>query len=124
MEISALKKRGKKRRDGEFKGQAVAALHLGFSDGRTLCRVLGISPTLLRRWLRWDYRRRVHRWVKTSNMKEANNLESLKKRVAELEKQLSEEQLRREAYEILLDIGKEKYGVDLRKKTGVKRWKG
>lgn len=121
MEINNLAKRGKRRRDGVFKSQAVARLHMGLIDSNALCRALKISRTLLRQWLRWDYRRRVFQWINQSEMKASNKLESLKKQVAELEKQLEAERIRSEAYEILLDIGKEKYGVDLRKKTGAKR---
>lgn len=54
-------------------------------------------------------------------MKEETKVSALKKRIEELETALEKEQIRREAYEILVDIGLEKYGIDLRKKTGAKR---
>ena len=122
MTINELKENGKKRWDGPFKHRAASMLHLGMADQRELCRELKINRNLLRHWLRWDYRQRVLKWTKTRPMK--GNEKELRAQIAELEKLLEKERLRREAYEMLLDIGKEKYGIDLRKKNGAKRSEG
>lgn len=124
MTINELKESGKKRWDGPFKHRAASMVHLGMADARELCRELKINRNLLRRWLRWDWRQRVLKLTKPSLMKENDKAKELRAQIAELEKLLEKERLRSEAYEILLDIGKEKYGIDLRKKNGAKRSEG
>lgn len=128
MELKGLKQKGHHRRDGLFKSRVVARLYMGLNDAKTLCKELQISRTLLRRWLRWDYHRRVLRWTKPAHqliqMEKEQSMEALKKRLLELEKQLELAELKREGLEVLLDIGKEKYGLDLRKKHGAKQSKG
>ena len=121
MTLNELEKRGRLRKDGQFKRQVVGSLLLGFADSQTICQRLKISRTLLRSWLRWDYRHRVFKYIQPTSMKEETKVSALKKRIEELETALEKEQIRREAYEILVDIGLEKYGIDLRKKTGAKR---
>lgn len=55
---------------------------------------------------------------------EGKQRKELLAQIAELERLLEKERLKSEAYEVLLDIGKEKYGLDLRKKNGTKRSEG
>lgn len=125
MTIRELKKRRLQRRDGQFKSEAVGLLHLGQCSFEELCLELKIHRTLLRQWLRWDYRRRVLRFTHQGSMMQKESKETaLGKRILELEKELELERLRREGLEIMLDIGKEKYGLDLRKKPGAKPSKG
>lgn len=53
--------------------------------------------------------------------KQIETAAALKKRIGELEAELEKASLRAEANEILVGIALEKYGIDLRKKTGPKR---
>lgn len=121
MTINELRKKQKRRSDGRFKRSAVASLHFGELDARTLCRELKISRALLRSWIRWDYRTRVKKYTDMPRTKQTETAAELKKRIAELETALEKTAIRAEANEILVAIALEKYGIDLRKKTGPKR---
>ncbi len=117
-----IKELSKLRRDGVFKSRVVASVLTGEVSARRLREELGISRNLLRRWLRWDWRRRVLHFTKTAKqMKQTDKVAELKKQIAELEAELEKSQIKAEAYQILIDIALEKYGIDLRKKTGPKR---
>jgi hypothetical protein len=53
-------------------------------------------------------------------MSKERDITKLQKYVLELESKLAEERLRIEALNILIDIGEEKYGMEIRKKNGAK----
>lgn len=79
--------------------------------------------------------RNIQRWVQqykgnyTSSNKSGKSStneiheakENLPKEVKQLQVELSQARLHNQLLEALLDIGKEQYGVDLRKKAGTKR---
>jgi transposase len=76
-----------------------------------------------------DYRR-IHEWVLAYQGKGRspknitlvhNKVNSLSTDVKQLQSELRKAQLHNKLLEALLDIGHEKYGIDLRKKTGAKR---
>jgi transposase-like protein len=122
MTINELRKRKKKRWDGKFKSYVVGTFLLGLVKRKEICTELKISRSLLRRWQRWDYKNRVLRFTKHSSfMKKTVDIQSLEARIKELELVIEQERLRSESYEILLRIGKEKYRIDLKKKTGLKQ---
>jgi len=58
------------------------------------------------------------------NMSEDNgDIEKLKDQIKQLEEQLKLSQLKGKAYQIMVDIAKEEYGLDLEKKSGAKQLK-
>jgi len=76
--------------------------------------------------------RLIHQWVQTfkgsnskqkkpSKQKNANLNEYLPKEVKQLQEELGQAKLYSKLLEALVDIGKEKYGIDLRKKHGTKQ---
>lgn len=54
---------------------------------------------------------------------ETNNeeLEALKKKVAELEEQLKYQEMRADAYDTMIDIAEKKFNIPIRKKAGAKQ---
>lgn len=48
----------------------------------------------------------------------------LKARIAELEKELESARLKGKAYQIMVELAKDEYGLDLEKKSGAKQSKG
>ena len=54
---------------------------------------------------------------------EPNNeeLQALKKKVAELEKQLKYQEMRADAYDTMIDIAEKKFNIPIRKKAGAKQ---
>lgn len=76
--------------------------------------------------------RLIHQWVqafkdtntskKMPSKKEiVNPIEDLPKEVKQLQEELRQARLYNKLLEALVDIGKEKYGIDLRKKNGTKQ---
>lgn len=124
MTINELKKLGKTAFDVRFKSLVISHLQMGKLSEREVIDELGISRTLLRRRLRWDYAQRVERHNKGMKKAKQEQLSALQKRVLELERQLSEQALQVEGLEVLLDIGRDEHGVDLRKKRGAKQSEG
>lgn len=58
------------------------------------------------------------------NMSEKQNSNSeLKARIKQLEEELKLSRLKGRAYQIMVDIAKEEYGLDLEKKSGAKQFK-
>lgn len=58
------------------------------------------------------------------NMSEKQDSNSeLKARIKQLEEELKLSQLKGRAYQIMVDIAKEEYGLDLKKKSGAKQFK-
>lgn len=124
MTINELKNLGEKAWDGRFKSLVASHLQMGRLSEREIIDELGTSRTLLRQWLRWDYAQRVERHNQGMKKSRQEQLAALQKRVLELERQLSEQALRVEGLEVLLDIGRDEHGVDLRKRRGAKRSEG
>ncbi|AFL82949.1 hypothetical protein Belba_2058 [Belliella baltica DSM 15883] len=56
-----------------------------------------------------------------SEKQDSNN--ELKARIKQLEEELKLSQLKGRAYQIMVDIAKEEYGLDLEKKSGAKQFK-
>jgi len=55
------------------------------------------------------------------DMRNSNNKSELEKKVKELEAKLEYAELKGRAYQIMVEIAKEKYGLDLEKKHGAKQ---
>ena len=76
--------------------------------------------------------RLIHQWVQgfkgtntskkmSSKEKNVKSIEDLPKEVKQLQEELRHARLYNKLLEALVDIGKEKYGIDLRKKNGTKQ---
>lgn len=121
MTIKELKKLSEGRWNGSMKRTVVQQWHLGLLTLKEILLTLRIERRTFRHWVRWEYHHRVGRHKTDSYMKQETKLQELQKQLKALEEKLQYEQLKNEALEMLIDIGKEKYGVDLRKKTGAKQ---
>lgn len=60
--------------------------------------------------------------LRNMSEKQYSNIE-LKARIKQLEEELKLSQLKGRAYQIMVDIAKEEYGLDLEKKSGAKQFK-
>jgi transposase-like protein len=60
--------------------------------------------------------------LRNMSEKQDSNIE-LKARIKQLEEELKLSQLKGRAYQIMVDIAKEEYGLDLEKKSGAKQFK-
>lgn len=121
MTISELKKLSRGRWGGDMKRTVVQQWHLGLLTLKEILLTLKIKRRTFRQWVRWEYYHRVVKHKISSYMKQETKLQELQKQLKALEENLQYERLKNEALEMLIDIGKEKYGVDLRKKTGAKQ---
>jgi hypothetical protein len=123
MTINELKKLKLGRWDGKMKRKLVQEKRLGLLKLKEIVVTLGISRWEYRKWEKWEYYHRVTKHKNIIDMSQITDTSKLQARVKELEAKLKEEQLRTEALTILIKIGEEKYGLDLRKKNGAKPWK-
>jgi hypothetical protein len=121
MTVKELKKLSRGRWDGSMRRTIVQQWHLGLLTIQEIVLTLRINRWEFRRWVRWEYHHRVVKHKTDNYMKQETKLQELQKQLKALEEKLQYEQLKNEALEMLIDIGKEKYGIDLRKKTGVKQ---
>ena len=78
---------------------------------------LKINRREFRRWIRWEYFHRVFKYKNVIDMSKETDIRKLQERVKELERKLEDEQLRTQALNILIDIGEDKYGMELRKSS-------
>jgi hypothetical protein len=120
MTINELKKLSKGRWDGKMKRKVVIEWRLGLLKLKEILVTLKIDRWLFRRWVRWEYYHRVTKHINSIDMSQETDVKKLQKYVLELESKLAEERLRVEALNILIDIGEEKYGMEIRKKNGAK----
>ncbi len=59
--------------------------------------------------------------VQAQSVKLRETIEGLEARVKELERQLSDERLRSEAYDTMIDIAEETFNIPIRKKPGAEQ---
>lgn len=117
MTINELKKLKLGRWDGKMKRKVVIEWHLGLLKLADIIVTLKINRWQFRHWVRWEYYHRVVKFKNVIDMSKITDLSKLQLRIKELEALLKEEQLRTEALNVLIDIGEEKYGMDLRKRS-------
>ena len=123
MTIKELQKLGQGRWDGRMKRKVVIEWRLGLLKLEDIIVTLKINRWSFRRWVRWEYYHRVIKNINSIDMSKETDVMRLQKYILELESKLAEERLRTEALNILIDIGEEKYGMEIRKKSGAKRLK-
>ena len=123
MQINDLRKLGRGRWDGKMKRKVVIEWRLGLLKLEDIIVTLRITRWSFRRWVRWEYYHRVIKHINSIDMSKETDVIRLQKYILELESKLAEERLRTESLNILIDIGEEKYGMEIRKKSGAKRLK-
>ena len=123
MQINDLRKLGRGRWDGKMKRKVVIEWRLGLLKLEDIIVTLKINRWSFRRWVRWEYYHRVIKHINSIDMSKETDVIRLQKYILELESKLAEERLRTESLNILIDIGEEKYGMEIRKKSGAKRLK-
>jgi hypothetical protein len=118
MTINELKKLSKGRWDGKMKRKVVIEWRLGLLKLKEIIVTLKIDRWLFRRWVRWEYTHRVIKHINSIKMSQETDVPKLQARIKDLEKKLLNEELKTEALTIMIRIGEEDYGLDLRKKYG------
>ena len=106
-----------------MKRKVVIEWRLGLLKYKEIVVTLKINRREFRRWVRWEYYHRVYKYKNVIDMSKETDIKKLQERVKELERKLEDEQLRTQALNILIDIGEEKYGMELRKKNGTNQLK-
>ncbi len=100
--------------------------HVGLASKKEILKDYQICERTLRRWC-WWYQQLIQMKYKTRpKMKKSdlpNDPKALKALVMQLQREKEDAQLKAEAMEILVDIGEQRYGMDLKKKVGTKRSK-
>ena len=77
------------------------------------------GPTTIQRWMKkLGKEQHLGRVVRIEMKDEKDKIKELEKKLKEYEKVISNQEVKLLTYEALLEIGKEKYGIDLKKKTG------
>jgi DNA-binding transcriptional regulator YdaS (Cro superfamily) len=109
--------------DGSMKRKVVIEWRLGLLKYKEIVVTLKIKRREFRQWVRWEYYHRVYKYKNVIDMSKETDVRKLQERVKELERKLEDEQLRTQALNILIDIGEEKYGMELRKKSGTNQLK-
>ncbi len=123
MTLKELEKLSLGRWDGSMKRKVVIEWRLGLLKYKEIVVTLKINRREFRRWVRWEYYYRVFKYKNVIDMSKETDIRKLQERVKELERKLEDEQLRTQALNILIDIGEEKYGMELRKKSGTNQLK-
>ena len=123
MTVKELEKLSLGRWDGSMKRKVVIEWRVGLLKYKEIVVTLKIKRCEFRRWVRWEYYHRVYKYKNVIDMSKETDVRKLQERVKELERKLEDEQLRTQALNILIDIGEEKYGMELRKKSGTNQLK-
>lgn len=100
----------------ELKERIVADYLSGGGSYRELSKKYGIGFQLINQWV-MNFKASGAGFIKPELKEE----EKLPSEVTELQEQLRQARLYNQLLESLIDIGKEKYGIDLRKKNGTKQ---
>lgn len=85
---------------------------------RELGKRYGVSQTTIAKWIKSVILKEKEALGDPQN---AMPIQQTPLYILELQKELREAELRNKLLEAMLDIGKEEYGIDLRKKPGTKR---
>ena len=83
-----------------------------------LSRLHGINPVTIYRWI-YRYSSYQTRNIKIVEMADSstNKIKELQKRIADLERTLGQKQLSIEFLEKMIELAKEKYGIDIKKNS-------
>jgi len=106
--------------DQNLKERVIADYLSGGGTYRQLQAKYGISFQLIHHWVQ-AFKNTNPTKKMSPKQKHVNPQEDLAKEVKQLQDELRQARLYNKLLETLVDIGKEKYGIDLRKKNGTKR---
>ncbi|BDD01937.1 hypothetical protein [Persicobacter psychrovividus] len=113
MQIKELKISAKEKRT------AVQKYYVGLASKKKILEDYQICERTLKRWC-WWYQQLIQTKYKTRpKMKKSdlpNDPNALKALVMQLQREKEDAQLKAEAMEILVDIGEQRYGMNLKKK--------
>lgn len=109
-----------------FRWHVVELFRLGLVGEQQILTELNLSRTSLRVWNRAYQRYRLRRYHPVSTyirpvMTAADEIALLKQQLAQTEKLLQEEKLKREAYQTMITIAEKEFSISIRKKSGPKR---
>jgi transposase-like protein len=106
--------------DQNLKERVISDYLSGGGTYRQLQAKYGISFQLIHQWVR-AFKGSNTKVVRPSKKQNVKPDEDLPKEVKQLQEELRQAKLYNKLLEALVDIGKEKYGIDLRKKNGTKQ---
>jgi transposase-like protein len=106
--------------DQNLKERVIADYLSGGGTYRQLQTKYGISFQLIHNWVQ-AFKSSNTSKKKPSKQKDVKPNEDLPKEVKQLQEELRQAKLYNKLLEALVDIGKDKYGIDLRKKNGAKQ---
>ncbi len=109
-----------KQYDQKLKERVIADYLSGGGTYRQLQAKYGISFQLIHQWVQ-EFKGSGTKSVKPSKQVNVKSLEDLPKEVKQLQDELRQARLYNKLLEALVEIGKEQYGIDLRKKHGTKQ---
>lgn len=109
-----------KKFDQKLKERVIADYLSGGGTYRQLQGKYGIDFRLIHQWVQ-DFKGKGTKSVKPSKKADVKPVEDLPKEVKQLQEELRQARLYNKLLEALVDIGKEQYGIDLRKKHGTKQ---
>ena len=104
----------------KLKEQIISDYLTGGGTYRQLQAKYGIDFRLIHQWMQ-AFKGSNSKSTKVSKQQNANLSEDLPKEVKQLQEELRQARLYNKLLEALVDIDKEKYGIDLRKKNGAKQ---
>ena len=126
MKVSGFINFKQKYKTSPFRWHVIELLRLGLVSERQILTELDLSRTSLRIWNRAYQRYRFRRYHPKSTyrqpiMTDADQITLLKQQLAQTEKLLQEEKLKREAYQTMITIAEKEFKIPIRKKSGPKR---
>jgi hypothetical protein len=109
-----------------FRWHVMELYRLGLVNEAQLLTELQICRTSLRIWNRAYQRYRLRRYHPKSTycqpiMTDADQIALLKQQLAQTEKLLQAEKLKREAFQTMITIAEKEFNISIRKKSGPKR---
>ena len=110
------------------KKQAVQMVAAGLLTEEQACQKFKISRRLLLHWQKWYDRFFLQSQTNPESMankklSDKEKIKQLEQRLKDSEQQLKYEKLKREGYETMMDIAEEEFSIQIRKKSGAKRFK-
>lgn len=103
----------------EFKKERVKEYEKGEFTVKELSRLFSIKEGIIYRWI-YKYSAYSRRGLKVVEMSESSTkkVKDLQKRIQELEQVVGQKQLNIDFLEKLIEIAKDQYGIDIKKKSG------
>lgn len=108
-----------------FKRKVVSDIENNLTDVGEVSREFGVSRTAIYKWV-YTYSTLYKKGFRqiVEPMSDSKKLEELKQRIKELEQALGRKQLELELKDKMIEIAEQKYGLDIKKKSGSKQSSG